>query len=169
MASTVPHRAGVSRPGAEAASQAHMWDRVEVTGRPSSYTDAIADEICERLLEGESLRHMCRDDRLPNRSTVLRWLDADVTFAAKYARARELQADYMDDLILETADGCSPETAASDRVKIAAYQWRAAKLKAKVYGDKTLLGSDPENPLPSGFDVSLIAAPLKRLTDASKG
>ena len=42
----------------------------------------------------------------------------------------------MDDLILETANACTPATAQADRVKISAFQWRAAKLKPKVYGDK---------------------------------
>ena len=51
-------------------------------------------------------------------------------------RAREWQADYMDDLILETANDCTAETAQADRVKIGAYQWRAARLKPKVYGDR---------------------------------
>lgn len=42
----------------------------------------------------------------------------------------------MDEKILEVADNCTPESAPADRVKLAAYQWRAAKLKPKVYGDK---------------------------------
>lgn len=42
----------------------------------------------------------------------------------------------MDDLILKTAEACTPETAAADRVKISAYQWRASKLAPKKYGEK---------------------------------
>lgn len=105
-------------------------------GRPSSYSDETAATICEGLLNGESLRSICLSDEMPNRSTISRWLDENKAFATKYAHAREMQADHMDDLILDTADKCTPETAAADRVKIAAYQWRAAKLKPKVYGDK---------------------------------
>ena len=37
---------------------------------------------------------------------------------------------------METANACTPATAQADRVKISAFQWRAAKLKPKVYGDK---------------------------------
>ena len=111
-------------------------------GRPSDYKPEIADIICDRLLEGESLRQICAGDAMPNRSTVLRWLGAHDDFAAKYARAREAQADLMDDLILTVADACTSETAQADRVKIAAYQWRASKLAPKKYGDKLELNNN---------------------------
>lgn len=42
----------------------------------------------------------------------------------------------MDHKILSVADASTPETAQADRVKIAAYQWRASKLAPKRYGDK---------------------------------
>ena len=38
--------------------------------------------------------------------------------------------------ILAVADACTVETAAADRVKISAYQWRAAKLAPRKYGDR---------------------------------
>jgi hypothetical protein len=52
------------------------------------------------------------------------------TFATKAADATEYG------MILETANACTPATAQADRVKISAFQWRAAKLKPKIYGDK---------------------------------
>lgn len=108
--------------------------------RPTDFTEAKALEICERLIEGESLRKICGDKLMPNRSTVLRWLAKHSDFAAKYARAREAQADLMDDKILDVADACTPETAHADKVKIGAYQWRASKLAPKKYGDRLELG-----------------------------
>jgi hypothetical protein len=105
-------------------------------GRPSDYSQEIAAVICERLVEGESLRKICADEAMPGRRTVLEWLEADEAFRAKYARAREAQADYMDDLILDTADACTAMSAMADRVKIGAYQWRAEKLKPKKYGPR---------------------------------
>lgn len=103
----------------------------------STYTDDLGDAICEALIDGKSLREICTPDDMPDRSTVMRWMAADPSFAAKCARAREMQADYMDDLIIETANACTSETAAADRVKISAYQWRASKLAPKRFGDKT--------------------------------
>lgn len=106
-------------------------------GRPSICSPELAEVICERLIEGESMRKICRDESMPNRATLLRWMEVDEGFAAKCARARIWQADLMDDLVLETADACTTETAHADKVKISAYQWRAAKLSPKKYGDKT--------------------------------
>lgn len=63
-------------------------------------------------------------------------MEANKAFAAKCARAREDQAELMDEMILDVANASTPETAQCDRVKISAYQWRAAKLKPKVYGDQ---------------------------------
>lgn len=105
-------------------------------GRPSLYSPKMVEDICDRIADGESLRTICDDATMPDRRTVLRWLDAHPDFAAKYARAREAQGDAMDDKILAVADACTAETAAADRVKIMAYQWRAAKLAPKKYGDK---------------------------------
>lgn len=100
------------------------------------YTEAIADTICDRLIEGESLRKICRDEAIPSRSTILRWLDSLPEFEAKYARARAYQADTMDDLILECAETVDNDNFQAIKVKMAAYTWRAAKLAPKKYGEK---------------------------------
>ena len=68
-----------------------------------------------------------------------RWLDTYPEFATRWARARELQADAMDDKILAVADETTETNAQSARVKIGAYQWRAEKLKPKVYGNRQQL------------------------------
>ena len=107
-----------------------------MNGRASDFRDEIATRICDLLMDGVSLRSICGLEDMPGRTTVFRWMDENPDFASRYARARMLQADLMDDLILETANACTPATAQADRVKISAFQWRAAKLKPKVYGDK---------------------------------
>ena len=101
-----------------------------------SYSEEVADKIVHGLTEGKSMREVCAVEGMPDRVTVVRWMASNEAFASNIARARELQADYMDDLILETANACNSETAQADRVRIWAYQWRASKLRPKVYGDK---------------------------------
>jgi hypothetical protein len=129
-----------------------------MAGRPSSYTEEIADTICERLMEGRSLRSICDDDDMPNRQTVVRWQVQHEDFAAKCARARELQADYMDDLILDAANACTVEDAPAARVKISAYQWRASKLAPKKYGDKvqTEVSGPDGGPVQATLNVSFV-------------
>lgn len=75
--------------------------------RPTDFSEAIADEICELLADGVSLRAMCADnDRMPHRATIFRWLadPAHAAFRDQYARAREAQADALADEIVAIAD-----------------------------------------------------------------
>ena len=128
-------------------------------GRPSDYSAEIADLICERLSEGESLRAICLDGGMPNKATVFRWLATHQEFRDQYACAREAMADVLADEIVYIADGKhGGEDVSRDKLSVDARKWAASKLKPKVYGDKTLIGSDPDNPLPTGFDVKFHGA-----------
>src|SRR5271169_4511560 len=49
-------------------------------GRPSAYSDKIAEAICDRLVDGESLRAICADPGMPARATVFRWLASNQEF-----------------------------------------------------------------------------------------
>jgi hypothetical protein len=108
-------------------------------GKPSIYNTEIAGIICSRIAQGDSLRSICAEPEMPGLMTIMDWLndEAKQEFRDRYARAREIQADVMDAKILEVADASTAESSPADRVKIAAYQWRAEKLKPKVYGQKT--------------------------------
>lgn len=136
-------------------------------GRPSSFTDEIADAICDRLAEGESLRKICLSEDMPSKATVFRWLGQNEIFRDQYARAREAQADTMADEILDIADDGSNDFMGEDgkyngdavqrsKLRVDARKWLAAKMLPKKYGDRQLIGSDPDNPLPEGFSVNLV-------------
>ena len=58
-------------------------------------TQTLADEICEHIGDGKSLRSFCEQEGRPSAPTVCRWLRMEETawFAEQYARAREAQAD----------------------------------------------------------------------------
>jgi len=105
-------------------------------GRPSDYTDDLADLICERLATGESLRAMCRDDDvLPCERTVYRWLLSNQDFCQKYARAREFQSEPHLEDIIEIADRDDLEPN-DKKVRIDTRKWAMSKLAPKKYGDK---------------------------------
>lgn len=135
-------------------------------GRPSDYCEETALLVCERLVEGQSLRKICRDEEMPGIATVFRWLDAHAKFREQYARAREAQADTLADEITDIADDASSDyydrpvgtEGETDRVvdaehinrsrlRVDARKWIASKLKPRKYGDKLELGSDPDSPL----------------------
>lgn len=108
-------------------------------GRPSKYTEELADRICDALGNGKSLREICREDGIPDRSTVLRWMASNEDFAAKCARTREgPQADYLFDDMSEIESGVLSGTIDPNaaRVVLSSKQWRASKLAPKKYGDK---------------------------------
>lgn len=73
-------------------------------GRPSDYTDEIAEEICERISTGEPLAQICRDDHMPALRTVYDWRDAREKFSANIARAREAGFDVIAVDALRIAD-----------------------------------------------------------------
>ncbi|MDE2103193.1 MAG: hypothetical protein KGL39_38460 [Patescibacteria group bacterium] len=80
-------------------------------GRPSRYTNVLADSICERIACGETLVAICRGEGIPNISTVLRWLSEGSPYASfreNYARAKQLRLEVMAEEIQQIADECRP-------------------------------------------------------------
>lgn len=119
-------------------------------GRKEIFTDELADQICVLLADGMSLREICAKEAMPDRATVRRWIIDRPNFAAKYARAREAQADSLFEDIHEIEAKTVAKTLAPDiaRVVISSKQWRAAKLRPKVYGDRiTHQGDDEAAPI----------------------
>jgi predicted secreted protein len=58
-------------------------------GRPSSFTQEKADEICARISDGESLREICREEGMPAWRTVFDWEESQPDFRNRILRARE--------------------------------------------------------------------------------
>lgn len=75
-------------------------------GRPTVYNDQIAMEICSRIASGESVRSICRDEKMPAMSSVMLWLiDGEhELFSDQYAKARKIQAEALADEIFDIAD-----------------------------------------------------------------
>ena len=62
-------------------------------GRTPGYNVEIAEKLCERLLNGESLRAICADPTMPARATIFRWLARNQEFRRSYALARQCHAE----------------------------------------------------------------------------
>ena len=108
-------------------------------GRPTSFTQEIADEICERIVDGQTMRDITALDHMPSWSTIWRWLQANDAFRAQYARAREDGADAHADRALQealTADDSEGSRVAGARLRWDALRWHASKCAPKRYGDK---------------------------------
>ena len=105
-------------------------------GRPSTFSQEIADEIVRRMIEGENLTQICKDPNMPPRVTVYAWFDSRPEFYARCARAREALADYLVDEIEEIAANATPETMDKVKLIVSTKQWRAMKIAPRIYSDR---------------------------------
>lgn len=140
-----------------------MSDETPSVGRPAIFSQEIADQICERIADGDSLRTICTDESFPSRTTVFKWLSRSAEFTDQYARAREAQADAIFDDILEIADDGqndwmekhtrdgeamgwqeNGEALRRSQLRIDARKWMASKLRPKKYGEKIAIGGDKD-------------------------
>jgi hypothetical protein len=113
----------------------------------SIYTPALADTICRRISEGESLRAICRNPGMPTEGAVRAWTrDNRDGFGARYRLARELQLEFWADQIVAIADEGDRDP--RDRqVRIDTRKWLMSKLAPRRYGDRLLVAGEAENPL----------------------
>lgn len=135
-------------------------------GRPSMYSEELADAICALISEGKSLRSICGREDMPCRLTVFRWLREYQGFCDQYAHARDAAADWYAEEIIEIADtAVDKEDAPAKKLRVDARMWVAAKLKPRVYGTNTrqeLTGADGGPIEMKGAGVSgLLSAALK--------
>lgn len=121
-------------------------------GRPSLFSQDLADVICEQLVEGHSLRAICRREDMPAISSVFKWMREHPKFSEQYALAKQEQVDTLADEIIEIADERELERVEVDgvlmaikydavavnrnRLRVDARKWAASKLKPKKYGEK---------------------------------
>lgn len=129
-------------------------------GRPEIWDQVIADRICAEISTScKSLRTICLDEGMPSVGTVLKWLREDKeNFLAQYTRAKEEQADFMAEEMIDIADDGTNDTLHTDKgalenkewtnrskLRVETRKWIASKLKPKKYGDKVtqeLTGAD---------------------------
>ncbi|MFC0282541.1 terminase small subunit protein [Camelimonas abortus] len=128
-------------------------------GRPTIFTQLLADQICAELATGKSMRTMCRDEAMPSMSTVYKWLRERPDFSQQYVKAKAEAADALAEEILDIADDATGdwleihdtdgfaagyrlngEHVQRSRLQIDARKWIAARLKPRKYGGRG--GSD---------------------------
>jgi hypothetical protein len=110
----------------------------------------IIDLICKELSgSNKSINTIIKEHNLPDYTTVRDWIRNNEDFSHKYACAKEDQADFLAEEIIEIADDSSQDELHTEfgikenrefinrsRLRIDARKWVASKLKPKTYGDK---------------------------------
>lgn len=111
----------------------------------------IFDKVCKRIIEGEAVRNILKDDDMPVMDTFWRWLKDDA-YSEQYARAKELMAEKMFDDIVLIADGTEDDVIVDedgipqtnhkiiqrDRLRTDVRKWHLSKLNPKKYGDRQI-------------------------------
>ena len=160
--------------------------KAKVTPASHAYDMSIADEVLDGIAAGGSLREVCGKPGLPSVTTFMRWLadERNENLRERYARARELQAEYMAEDILSIADEeCTmvkadkhgsqdddgqgntevvfDSTAVQrNRLRVDARKWLLSKLAPKKYGDKVAIGG--------ADDLGPVQTVTKEMTDAER-
>lgn len=117
----------------------------------------------------------------PDYSTIMRWIEKDEVLCKRYARAKEAQADFMADEMLDICDDArndymerigkdgeetgfkvpDKELIQRSKLRIDTRKWLASKLKPKKYGDKIqteLTGPDGGPIEVTGIEVFFVKA-----------
>lgn len=142
-------------------------------GRPSIYSDVLADKICEELSSGLSMRDICKREDMPAQATVYEWLNdnAKSYFSEQYTKARAKQAEHLFEEILEIADDgtndwmenhgeedsgwrFNGEHYQRSRLRIDTRKWYLSKVLPKKYADTTKLEHTGKDGDPIKVDVT---------------
>jgi hypothetical protein len=131
--------------------------------RPGSieYDPVLAEEILERLADGDSLASICCDEGMPDERSVRRWARNHDEFGDQYAIARRLGYEKRADELLEIADDASADWIETEnghrvldnvhvnraRLMIDTRKWLLSKMLPKVYGDHLTVAGDPYQPI----------------------
>lgn len=134
-------------------------------GRPTIYTDELAQTICARIASGESVRSISLDDEMPNASTIHAWVLDNDEFSKQYTRAKEIGAEVEADVIEDIAE--TMEDLNRAKLIIDTKKWNMSKKFPKRFGDK--LDLDPNNKGHQPLLVQIIGRDDKASDEDSNG
>ena len=163
----------------------------DVTGKPqtkevtktrgNTYTEHMGNIICIRLAEGESLNKICKEDGMPDKATVFRWLGSEASFCDKYARARELQAETQFDELIDIVDQPPELSYVTDKngelvevkfdssyvawmkLRVDTRKWTAARMAPKKYAEYRQPEEKVDAMIVDGEIKSVMDVAIKRL------
>ena len=101
--------------------------------RPSGYTPELAEAVCAKVLTTQSLRSVCRQEGMPAKTTVFRWLQSKPEFRDQYTAAKELGCVMLLEDIHDIADNIGGNVA-QDKLRIRTRKWLLSKIKPRKYG-----------------------------------
>jgi hypothetical protein len=124
------------------------WRPSETHRGPAfTYCPEIADEVFERLCEGESLARIAEDPTLPSLSTLYSWRRRIPAFDEAVQTARRIQADRFCDLGWALCEAATPETAYLTDVKLKQLRWMAGAMAPRAYRTRLVEPEATDEPM----------------------
>jgi len=111
------------------------------------WNQQLEDEVVRRLIKGETVKSIFRDDRLPSKDSFYYHCYKDADFAARIARARAHGAIAQFDDFLALADEADAENHNAIKLRLWARTWYLGRLDPSKYGDKMINAWDANSPL----------------------
>ena len=113
-----------------------------MAGRPTIYTEKLANTILTRIATGESVRSIGRDDSMPVASTIFDWALHNEIFSEQYDKAKrigaEIESEEMDEIAI------TEEDVARAKLRIDTKKWNLSKKLRKRFGDNVDITSGGE-------------------------
>jgi hypothetical protein len=148
-------------------------------------TDELFDEICERMVDGESVRTICKDDHMPAISTLMKILNQNPDRSAQYARALQMRADAMFEEIMDISDDGSNdymlrnaddptsivlngEHVQRSKLRVDSRKWALGRMNPKKYGEKTFIGGVDDAPVKVQNTIDVSNLSLQELETLEK-
>ena len=131
-------------------------DEIMLSGRPTDYSEKLAKEICDALCNSpRGLNyHADKNSHWPASSTIRRWIAENEIFRDMYAKAKQEQADFMFDEMIDVAYDdskdhkviidekghekiiCVSEMVNRSRLKVDTLKHQTERLNMRKYGDQ---------------------------------
>lgn len=120
----------------------------------TDYTPELADRICAEIIDGKSVRTICKMEGMPSKRTIMYWLRIHAEFKKLYDIACVERSEAYAEEIVDIADDGSNdwmereldngksvtvvdhEHIQRSRLRVEARKWICAKMKPRKYGEK---------------------------------
>lgn len=169
----------VPKPALEPAKALPAASKRKRGGQPMADRAKHCADLIPWLEEGKTLREFCRQPGRPSYGTIYDWMDQDEAFSSRVARARDTGFEAIAEEALQIAntpvegkrikvseDGTEitkEDMLGHRKLQIETRLKLLACWNPKKYGQKQLIGSDPENPIVPPETTELFGEILKGL------
>lgn len=117
--------------------------------RPSEYDFELCKSICDQIADGDNIKSILKQSGYPDWTTFRRWKNENEELRTLYVSSQQDKGIALEDRLDELEQDLLDEKIDSRTYNVLAQtiKWKMAKFYPKVFGDKTILSGDEDNPL----------------------